>query len=206
MKIYNYENLSLKKPSINLKSDIFYFSFGFKFLNGTGFVDETIYYPKLFYYEQINKNSKNVDIIIKQLEVEKCNITKFIPKYHILLKNNDLSNNYYLKNIEDMKLIGNNGYYEMSSIKIIFYPCINTTNNNNYCKSRDIIDKYLTNSYLSFHLQNIEILSNNYENPIIPIIKNIHTDFGKGIFKQLFIYFKIVEIENDINLFFQKKT
>ena len=75
--------------------------------------------------------------------------------------------------------------------------------NNNHCKPQEIIDKYLSSSYISIQMEDIGITTTDYDNPTIATIKDIYTTIGKSFFKEMSIYYKIVEIENDIGLLSQ---
>ena len=202
LKVYNSIRYPTETPSIKLYNDLFYFAFGAEDpITTSVFIDETIYYPEVIYYESIKKNNDWFNIEEKYLEIEKCNINKFSNGHKLLFKNNSLSTNYCIKDLNNLKLSGSYSYNEISYIKINLYPCKNSTENNNNCKPQNIIDKYLSSSYISIQMEDIGITPTNYNNPTIPTIKDLYTTIGKSFFKEMSIYYKIVEIENDIGLF-----
>ena len=202
LKTYNSVRYPTETPSIKLNNDLFYFAFGAEDpITTSVFIDETIYYPEVIYYESIKKNNDWENIEEKHLEIEKCNINKFSNGHKLLFKSNSLSTNYCIKDFNNLKLSGSYSYNEISYIKITLYSCKNSTVNNNHCKSQNIIDKYLSSSYISIQMEDIGITPTNYNNPTIPTIKDLYTTIGKSFFKEMSIYYKIVEIENDIGLF-----
>ena len=202
LKVYNSIRYPTGTPSINLNNDLFYFAFGAEDPKNTSvFIDVTIYYPRVIYYESIKENNEWHNIGERRLETEKCNINKFSNRHKLLFKNNSLSTNYCVKDFNNIKLSGSYSYNEISYIKIALYPCKNSTKNNNHCKPQNIIDKYLSSSYISIQMEDIGITPTEYNNPTIPIIKDLYTTIGKGFYKEMTIYYKIVEIENDIGIF-----
>ena len=120
----NNENI----PSINVTNENFYVIFSL--LNAhtdEPFIDETIYYPVAYFKDEE----------VEEIEVEPCNIDKIGSKYKKFLDESQL-NNYYCLNKVNHTL---RAYMNSFSIKI--FPCKNTTENNNHCKSKEIIDFYL---------------------------------------------------------------
>ena len=201
-KAYNSNRYPTEAPSINLNNDLFYFAFGAEDPKNTSiYIDETIYYPRVIYYDSIKENDTWRNIEKRNLEPEKCNINKFSDRHKLLFKNNSLSTSYCIKDFNNIKLSGGFAYNRMAYIKVILYPCKNTTENNNHCKPQNIIDSYLSASYISFQMEDIGITPTDYNNPTIPIIQDLYSSFGKNYFKEKSIYFKIIEIENDIGIF-----
>ena len=200
LKVYNSVRYPTETPSIKLNNDLFYFAFGAEDETTSVFIDESIYYPEVTYYESVKENNDWSNIVERYLEIEKCNINKFSNRHKLLFKNNSLSTNYCVKNFNNVKLSGSYSYNEISYIKIMLYPCKNSTENNNHCKPQKIIDQYLSSSYISIQMEDIGITTTDYHNPTIPTIKDLYTTIGKSFFKEMSIYYKIVEIENDIGL------
>ena len=202
LKIYNSDKYPEDIYSINLNNDLFYFAFGVENpKTGSVFMDETVYYPLAVYTEVIKENNKWKNNIQKNLELEKCNISKFSNEYQTFFKSNTLSNYYCIKDFNGVKLSGSYTYDETAYIKILLYPCINTTENNNHCKSKDIIDYYFSKTYISFLMKDIGITPKNYENPTTPLINNLFTTIGKSYYKEKIIYYKIKEVVSDVGIF-----
>ena len=143
-------------PEMNINSDTFYFAFGVEnYLTGyTRFIDETIYYPKVFYVKKIKEGSIFKEIEEKPLAVERCISDKFGKDYQHLIVKEEINNSYCINNF-NLTLSGNFKYDKLSYIKINIYPCVNTTENNNHCKSRNIIDSFLSRTFISLLVKDI---------------------------------------------------
>ena len=191
-------------PNININPNLIYFAFGLEDPKKTyRFIDESIYYPKIFFYE---KTKINGDINItekKELEYEICQKENFGSDYENLLNEDELNNSYCLKNY-NLSLTGGYNHNKMSYINIYLYPCINNTENNNHCKPQEIIDSYLKGGYFSILIKDIGLDPKNYTSPVIHTLKKLHTTIDKSIHKEYIIYYAITEIKTDTGLFSEK--
>ena len=191
-------------PNININPNLIYFAFGLEDPKKTyRFIDESIYYPKIFFYE---KKKINEDINIKEkkeLEYEICQKENFGSDYENLLNEDELNNSYCLKNY-NLSLTGGYNHNKMSYINIYLYPCINNTENNNHCKPQEIIDSYLKGGYFSILIKDIGLDPKNYTSPVIHTLKKLHTTIDKSIHKEYIIYYAITEIKTDTGLFSEK--
>ena len=195
----------LEAPSIDIiNSNLFYFAFGVEDpITTDKFIDETIYYPKVIYYNT-KKEDKGWSTIEKRyLNLERCDEKKFGKEYQHLIKKGSLNNSYCIENI-NLTLGGSFRYEKMAYLKIIIYPCINTTENKNHCKSQDIIDYYLSNNYFSLLSKDVGLTPFNYSNPTVPTLQDLYTSIGKSFQKEYELYYQISEIETDNGLFFDK--
>jgi len=192
-------------PSINLNPNLFYFAFGVQnnLADFSRFIDETIYFPKVYFINKKKEGSifKLVEEI--PLDIERCRQEKFGEEYQKLLVENELNNSYCIKEL-NLTLIGNSKFDKMSYIKIEIYPCLNTTENKNLCKSKEIINSYLSGTYISILTKDIGLEPTNYENPIVPIFQDIYVTIDKTYFRDFSLYFGIVEIQTDEGLFYEK--
>ena len=86
----------LKETSkLNIDQYLFYFAFGVENPNtSTRFIDETIYYPKVTFYEKVKEGTTLKTIKEKNLNVERCKQEKFGEKYQSLLVQGELNNSY----------------------------------------------------------------------------------------------------------------
>ena len=144
------------------------------------------------------------------LNLEICKLEKFGSFYRDTFKNKDLNTLYCFKDI-DQSLIGHFSYDYYSFFFISFFPCINTTENNNHCKSIEQIDYYLKSSFISFQIQDIELTPLNFSYPVMPRDQDIYITVGKNLFQEIHIYLQIVNIETDLeflglNYFYQVRT
>ena len=191
-------------PNINISPNLIYFAFGLEDPKKTyRFIDESIYYPKIFFYE---KTKINGDINItekKELEYEICQKENFGSDYENLLNEDELNNSYCLKNY-NLSLTGGYNHNKMSYINIYLYPCINNTENNNHCQPQEIIDSYLKGGYFSILIKDIGLDPKNYTSPVIHTLQKLHTTIDKSIHKEYIIYYAITEIKTDTGLFSEK--
>ena len=192
-----------EKPFIDLNnSDLLYFAFGVE--NGTSasrFIDDSIYTIRAIFYDYIkNENGTFVKKEEKDLKVEKCQKEKFGENYQYLFKEGEFNNSYCISNL-DFILTGGFIYDRLSLIKLELFPCINSSDNNNHCKSQEKIDELLGGGYFSFLLKDIGLSPQNYTSPVMPTIKDIYTTISKQFFRDLIIYYEITEIKTDRGFF-----
>ena len=183
-------------PSIELNNDNYYggFALGNPFTLKT-FIDETIYYPKGIYRSGIKINDEWV-WNQKELEFERCKLEKFGSKYKELFKNVNLDNLYCLKNL-NATLQGYMTSDVYSYFKIDFYPCLNSTKNNFSCKSTEIIDRYITSTFIEFKMQDIELTPNVYATPVEFQRRDIQGVAFKHLLQNIYTHLQIINIETD---------
>ena len=191
---YTYEN---EPPSIKLSSEKFYGGFALEnHETYDNFIDETIYYPKA-YYKRAVRHGKNWEWFVKELE--KCRLEKFGSFYRDKFKGKALNNLYCFKEINET-LMGHFSYDNYSLFFISFFPCVNTSTNNNHCKPLEVIDYYLKGTFVTFQMQDIELTPQNYESPFLPTDRNIYNTISKKLFQEAHIYFQIVNVETDTDI------
>ena len=188
-------------PSIELNNNLFYLAFGLEHPTSlTRYIDERIYYPKVFFIEKYKVDGEFKTISTTFLNVERCDINKFGDKYKEIFGSKNLNNSYCLQDF-NVTLEGGFKYDKMSLIKINIYPCINSSENNNHCKPKDIIDEYLTSTYFSILSKDIGLNPFNYSFPTISIFQDLYTTIDKSLLKEFIMYFGITEIDTDIGIF-----
>ena len=183
-------------PSIELNNDNYYGGFALgNPLTLKTFIDETIYYPKGIYRTGIRIDD---DWVWKEqeLELERCKLEKFGSKYKDLFKNVNLDNLYCLKNI-NATLQGYMTSDVYSYFKIDFYPCHNSSENNFSCKPTEIIDRYITSTFIEFKMQDIELTPNVYATPVEFQRKDIQGVAFKHLLQNIYTHLQIVNIETD---------
>lgn len=200
-KITFYESkiYSIETPSINITNSELYLAIGVENpITLEPFIDETIYYVKAM-YKTLNL-ARNTSTST-ELKIKKCDPKNFGEDYQHLIKTNAIENSYCLDDI-NLNLAGSFIYDKMSFIQILIYPCVNNTENNNHCKSKNVIDKYLEENYISIILKDLGINPYNYTSPILPSIQNLYASIGKSFFKEYSIFYSITEIQTDKGLLF----
>ena len=121
-------------------------TFSLQFSNFSSFIDETVYnvdayiaISNVFEDGRVIENRKYLNLI-------KCSNYSFssIPDYF-----NGLNiNNLYCANLTGVTLRGDFMQDKWTTIKFEFKKCVNSTNNNNSCKSPDEITEILNGGYI----------------------------------------------------------
>ena len=193
---YEYEK---EPPSIKLSKEKFY---GFFALENPDtydeFIDETIYYPKA-YYKRAERNGKNWEWFVKEIELERCQIEKFGPFHRDKFKGKELNNLYCFKEVNET-LMGHYSYDNYSLFFISLFPCVNNSDNHNHCKPKEVIDYYLKGTFVSIQMQDIELTPQIYDFPYIATTKDIYYTIKKKLFQEVQIFFQIVNIETDTDI------
>ena len=205
MKVHDSFLFQKEAPEMEINPNLFYFAFGVEnYLTGyTRFIDETIYYPKVEYISKI-KEGTNFNIIKESpLNIERCQEAKFGKDYQYLLVKGELNNSYCIKDL-NLTLAGNFKYDRLSYIKIGIYPCINTTENNNHCKSKEIINNFLSRTFVSLLAKDIGLEPSNYSHPYIPAFQDLYVTIDQRFFREFCIFFGITEIHTDVGIFSEK--
>jgi hypothetical protein len=197
--------IHLKESSkFNIDPNLFYFAFGVENPEtSTRFIDETIYYPKVTFYEKIKQGPTLTTVEERELEIERCKQEKFGEKYQSLIVEGELNNSYC---INDINLTLSRGFKlnRVSYIKIGIYACVNTTENNNHCKPKEVIDKHISGTFFSLLAKDIGLDPSNYSDPIIPTLQDLHTTIDKSFFRDFVLYFGITEVQTDVGLLLEK--
>ena len=189
-------------PSININQELFNIAFGLEHPQKISrFIDETIYYPKVYYYENVKQNGNFVNKITKNIKAERCGNLKSENKFLDLLDKNELNNSYCLLDF-NLTLKGSYKYDEIGYIKISIFPCVNNSENSN-CKPKDIIDNFFNNNHFSILAKDTALSPNNFSNPGIPILLNTYTSIDKNMKKDYIVKFALTEIETDLSFFTQ---
>ena len=188
-----------RPPSINLSADNFYGGFGLENPDTyEPFINETIYFPKAYFKSAIRSGSE-WDWEVKELELEKCNVSKFGEFYRDKFSKNALDNLYCFKDMNET-LNGHFSYDNYSFFYIQFFPCINTTENNNHCQPPEVIDNYLRSTFISMEFEDIELNPHNYSYPVSSRNQDIYFTVGKKLFKEVHIFYQIINIETDLEV------
>ena len=189
-----------KPPSINLTNNNFYVGFGLEHPETYDYIiDTTIYYAKAFFREGKRKGGK-WEWEIKDVDIERCKIENFGESFREKFQNNSLDNLYCLKDI-NKTLYGHFSYDTYSLFFIQLFPCKNNTENNNHCKPREIIDEYLNGTYFSMEFEDVELTPQNFSSPVRPRNQDIYFTVGKKLFQEVHIFFQIVNVETNEDIF-----
>ena len=191
-------------PSIDVNRKLFYFAFALENpLTQSRFIDEGIYYPKVYFIKQYKENGIFITKEKIDLKVERCGFVKFGEEYKGQFTEAELNNSYCLTDV-NFTLVGGAKYEKSSFIEIKMHPCSNKTENNNHCKPQNIIDSHLNSGYFSMTIKDIGLDPLNYSFPVIPIIQNVKTNVDITMCRESLIYMGIAQIHTDEGLFSQK--
>ena len=209
LQVHDSTEYSKDTPYINLNnSNLLYFAFGVEnSVNASRFVDETIYTARaVYYYGEKNSGGAFEKKEYRDLKIEKCKVEKFGKEYQHLFTKGEFDDSYCVDNF-DLALTGGFIYNQFSCIRILLYPCVNKTENNNHCKPQEEIDKVLAGGYFSVLLKDIGLNPTNYSFPILPTIQDFYTTISKDFFRDVIFNYEITEVHTDYGIFFeQSKT
>ena len=191
--------------SIDLNKEIFALNFALQDpINYLEFIDETIYSIKANHITgKRDPLTHAFSWSYEEIKTGPCTLDNFGKNSQHFFKE-IYKNKYCLYDIDKKNLTGSYVFDYYSQIIISFYPCVNSSENNNHCKSKNIIDYYLNNTYVSMFLQSITI-----DQKQIPMtrtyIENPYTTISQYSFKDYQILLQIVETDDDTGIITDSK-
>lgn len=205
MKVHDSFLYQKEAPEMKINSSYFYFAFGVEnYLTGyTRFIDETIYYPRVEYVHKVKEGTIFKTIEKISLNFERCKSEKFGKDYEDLLVNGELNNSYCINDL-NLTLSGNFKFDKLSYIQINIHPCVNSTENNNHCKPKEVIDEYLSGTFVSILAKDIGLEPSNYTHPVVPQFQDIYSTIDKSYFRDFVVFYGITEIQTDKGLFYEQ--
>ena len=169
------------------------FNFMFTFLDGsTGevFQDETIYYPIAYFNDEV-------------IEMRPCSIDNIGSQYIDLFDDPQLDKYYCIENL-NRNLIAYRDYFYIQIM-----ACRNSSENNNHCQPKEVIDSYLNGNDMIIKLEDILLNPKDYNFPTKPRVTDIYSYIFKNIGQYIYIEMQMVNIETNDNLigfdFFEKQ-
>ena len=163
------------------------------------FIDETIYYPKAYFKIQTRKDDDdNWDIQTIDLELERCSPDSFGEDFQDSLIDS-IENLYCFKDL-DVTLEGSFSYDTYAYFAVDFFPCKNSSENNNHCKTKEELDYYLMNTFVCFELEDAQLTPTNYSKPVHGRNNDIYYTVGKKLFQEVHIFYQLVDIETDLDI------
>ena len=202
VKVYDTTVYSKKMPSIDVDINKLYFAFALEHPKTTSrFIDESIYTAQVAYIDKRKVGDQLETYETKYLDFEPCNMDNFGEDYKSLFVKDELINSYCLKDFNfSLTIAGGYKYERMAYIRIRIYPCVNSTKNNNGCKSQEEIDFYLSSGYFSIVLKDFGLNPSNYSNPMLPTLQDLYTTIDKSLLKNYMLNFGVTEIHTDTGL------
>ncbi len=201
--VYDSSTFSKDLPVANINPLSLYFAFGLEDPKTSNrFIDETIYYTKLLFFEREKENGEFKTVKRIELETEPCKEEKFGEEYRNLIIPGELNNSYCPKDF-NLTLAGGYKFNKFSYLRIRIYPCINNTDNNFHCQPQDVIDNYLKGGYFSILTKDIGLNPSNISFPVIYNLQDLYTTIDKSMYRDFILYYGITEIKSDMGLFFE---
>ena len=171
--------------SVHITKDNFSLIFAVYNDSSFPFIDESIYYPMAYLY---------YDDDIKELEITRCDFDKIGSKYKKFFSESELTNHYCINNIDFILKP-----YE-NAIRLYFFPCRNTSVNNNHCKPNEIIKETLDHKVLQVLIEDILITPNDYHNPIKESLNFLDFEIFTNVGEYLYTEMELVRIETSTNI------
>ena len=148
------------------------------------FIDESIYYPKAFLIGEEDEDVK----------IDRCDLNYLSAEYKNVFSESEIYNYYCLTGINySLKPY-------LNSLRIVLYPCRNTTENDYYCESKEFIDEYLNEKVFKILFQDIMLTPLNYKSPVKEKINLLNTQIYKSVRQYLYTQMQLVKIETSTNI------
>ena len=212
--IYFFEKiLSHSKPNMvvsNLIDDLpdkyyftddFVFAISLQFPNYTNYVNESIYFLKLYDVEYQFLEDNSYIFKEKEIPITLCsnyNI-KVLPEYFGGLNLKQL----YCANFSGYYLEGEYGQKKWRTLNFKFSKCTNFSNYNN-CLNQEEIDKYLQSGYVDIFMTDKMIVPKDFKNPTKIYGKNIFDSINGMDYMDYWIYLKRLEVQTDEGIIFEQ--
>jgi hypothetical protein len=212
--IYFFEKiLSHSKPNMvvsNLIDDLpdkyyfnddFVFAISLQFPNYTNYVNERIYFLKLYDVEYHFLEDNSYIFKEKEIPITLCsnyNI-KVLPEYFGGLNLKQL----YCANFSGYYLEGEYGQKKWRTLNFKFSKCRNFSNYNN-CLNQEEIDKYLQSGYVDIFMTDKMIVPKDFKNPTKIYGKNIFDSINGKEYMDYWIYLKRLEVQTDEGIIFEQ--
>ena len=182
LSFYDSDSEGSEDLSMHITKEDFYFNFALiNSYTGEPFLDETVFQPYAFFNDD-------------PVEIRPCTIDKFGSHYKDLIDKENLDKFYCYQDFNFTLKAYTDSYY------IQVYPCQNSSENNNHCKSPEVIDEYINGNDLIVNLQDVIVTPKNYSYPVERRITDIYSYLFKNIGQYIYIEIQIANIETNTNL------
>ncbi len=144
--------------------------------------------------------------ISTSIELEYCNISKHYIGENDFMKKFDYNKYLCTKSNQNLGFGGRFGdnIHGYDLLEVHLNKCTNTTENNNSCKSEEIINKFLDNSYLELVYLSESVDHSNISYPLIQSLRNELYIVAKEHVKRYYQYFQIASYSSDNGLIWNK--
>ena len=209
------EMINHKSPNLNsityydetpseiiLNKNNFSFVFGLQTKEYKNFIDESIYKVNAYQSKLILNKNGVYNYENQPLKVIKCDEYKFeiIPEK---FKKLPIENLYCLNN--NISLKGDYMQESWNFIQFNFMKCVNSTENDNNCKSENEINTILNEGFIGMFIPDNALESSKFKIPYKTYIRNLYKEFSIKYYENILLYFKLVEVITDSGYFFDEK-
>ena len=170
------QNVSQDPPYSSLKSQEFFIGFGLQDLrnNSNFYIDETIYTVEMIQRVKIGQN-----ITLYPIPIQRCSLD-MVPDIEDLKDyySRNQINNLYCPSLDSLKEYALQSTWDgpvYKNVLINIYPCVNSSQNANSCKSPETILAALNNGNYAMDFTTLTVDPNNYDKPTTIFGKNIYT-------------------------------
>ena len=169
-------------PYIKITQDNFTLMFAILDEDGEPFIDDTIYYPEVYFSDDI------------EVPIERCNPDKIGTKFIEYFQGYEINEFYCLQDI-------NFSLQPMiNTLRISIHPCRSLSEDDDYCESPEFIEEFLQNKLFMVYFPDIMLTPLNYKTPIKEIISSLNTEIFKNLGQYLYTQMQIVRIETSTNI------
>ncbi len=156
-------------PPIKVSNKGFLFAIGLEYNNFSYYVDERVFSVNAFKQNITNTALPNGTVLqivtTTPVNIDLCN--KFYTPEDIIENNLKVPLDlFYCTEPNVTAIEGNWGAPTYVNLRVEFKKCVNTTKNNNICKTQDEIDSLIQNGYLSMDFTTYNVDPKNYTFPL----------------------------------------
>ena len=177
--------------SFHLGDDNFIFLVGIMYPNYTIYTNEKVYSLEVNYINQTLLPNGTITNVKTSLEVTTCDKV-YIPIFNSIFSTLPLDQMYCIKNKTGIYLKGDFGLQQWAYLDFKFSQCIGET-----CYDNQTINDILKGGYISIYTSDFYFYPNEYKNPIELYGKNIFSSISNKIYKEMYIYYKTIQLETD---------
>ena len=200
---YDTIKVSDKPPFMQLNNEMLYLGICIKHpITKKCFIDQSIYTINVTYASA--KKVEDLDFEWKwdydtNIPTEECQLSKFGSNYQEIFKKRNLKGLNCLQNFSRL-IEGSSSYDSYSYYDINIYPCINTTENNNMCKTEEEINYSLSNTHAIFIMQDIVLSPQNHNSPVKFIEKQLFFSLAQESTEIIDAFWQKINIETNKDL------
>ena len=194
-------NLIDDLPEKYFFKDDFVFAISLQFPNYTNYINESIYFLKLYDVEYEFLEDNSYIFKEKEIPITSCSNYSFkaLSDYFKGLNLKQL----YCANFSGYFLEGEYGQKKWRTINFKFSKCRNNSNYNNCLNEKDI-DNYLQSGYVDIFMTEQMVVPKDFKNPIKIYGKNVFDSINGREYMDFWVYLKRLEVQTDKGIIFDQ--